>query len=102
MKSLWDKIGFKPSSFSLEISDGEQVDSLLQDAPIMDSESFPSNFTREEPSERDLKLSDGITIKNVPKDVEDKELFEFLFEMGVPDDHSMELIHVLGEGRRHM
>ena len=62
MKSLWDKIGFKPTSFSLKISDGEQVDSLLQDAPIMDS--VPSNFTRMEPSERDLKLSDGITIKN--------------------------------------
>ena len=65
----------------------------------MDSESFPSNFTREEPSERDLKLSDGITIKNIPKDVEDKELFEFLFEMGVPDDHSMELIHVNRGGK---
>ena len=100
MKSLWDKIGFKPSSFSLEVNDDENVDSLLQDAPIMDSGSFPSNFTREEPSERDLQLSDGITIKNIPKAVEDKELYDLLFEIGVPDDHSMELIHVNKGGKK--
>ena len=99
MKTLWDKIGFKPSSFSLEVNEDEQMDALVQDAPIMDAESFPSNFNREEPSERDFKLSDGITIKNIPKSVEDKELFEFLFEKGFPDDHSMELIHINRGGR---
>ena len=94
MRSLWEIVGFKPSSFSLEMNECESAESLIHDAPMLDSSSFPPKFVRKEPSERDIQLSDGITIKNIPKVVEDKDLYELLFDSGLPEDHSIEFIHV--------
>ena len=94
MRALWEKVGFRQSSFSLEKEESGLADSLVNDGPMLDSSSFPPSFIRKEPSERDMQLSDGITIKNIPKAVDDKDLYQFLIDNGVPDDHSLEHIHV--------
>ena len=55
---------------------------------------------RAEPSERDINLSDGLTVKNIPKHVEVKNIFEFLLQNGLPEDHSIDQIRV-NKGERN-
>ena len=84
MKSLWEEIGFEPVNFELDDSEVPENDShqaeldkgLHVDTPQLGKKPL------QEPSERDIMKFDGITIKNIPTSVEDKQLFEFLFQIG--------------------
>ena len=99
MKILWEKVGFIPSSFELNL-DEQSADNRIIDVPLFDATEFPKKQARAEPSERDINLSDGLTVKNIPKHVEVKNIFEFLLQNGLPEDHSIDQIRV-NKGERN-
>ena len=61
---------------------------------MLNLSSFSVGLISKEPSERDIQLGDGMTIKNIPKAIKDDDLYQLLFDSGVTYDHSMEHIHV--------
>ena len=91
MKKLWDVVGFTPSSFELDVADASENG---MDAPLLESASFPPSKQREAPTERDVEQYDGLTVKNIPSHLDDKQIFEFLFNYGLPDDHGIDLIRI--------
>ena len=93
MRALWDKVGFQPLSFELDKPD-ESNKELISDVPLLDAADFPQNFKRNEPNDRDIELSDGITVKNIPKSLELKDIYDFLFKSGLPEDHAMDQVRV--------
>ena len=99
MKVLWEKVGFTPSSFELNF-DEQSSENKDVDVPLLDAAQFPNKQARAEPSVRDLQLSDGLTVKNIPKHVEDKKIFEYLFQNGLPGDHGIDQIRV-NKGERN-
>ena len=69
MKNLWKLIGFTPTSFNLDETDKsiDDVEQSTKDAAILAKPAFNPAAKTEAPSERDIELSDGITIQNFPK-----------------------------------
>ena len=57
-------------------------------------QSFLKKFARNEPSKRDIELSDGITVRNIPNHLEIKSIFEFLLKNGLPEDHGIDQIRI--------
>ena len=96
MKRLWDTIGFVPTNFELEDEDRstDDVHQASLDLPNIREKHFSPKIKRPEPTTDEIERFDGITIKNIPKSIEDKDLFDFLFQSGVPDDHGIENIRV--------
>ena len=99
MESLWKNIGFKPANFTLDQDiSGQENDQVLIDVPILDENRFPTSLVRKEPCNEDFNKCDGITVKNIPKNVGEKTIWEFLVDNGLPLDHSIENIRInLGE-----
>ena len=98
MKSLWDKVGFKPVSFELDIE--EASENKTSDVELLDAVDFSAKFIRNEPTERDIEFSDGLTIKNISKSLELKEIYELLFTNGLPEDHGIDQIRI-NKGERN-
>ena len=92
MKALWTKVGFVPTTFELE-NDDKNEDDGQQDSVIIDSK-FPSNINRPEPTNRDIEFYNGITVKNIPNTVADKEIRTFLINHGVPHDHPNDMVRI--------
>ena len=100
MEALWKEIGFKPTNFILDTDnlDNETDQPQLVDVPIMTNSKFPATFSRQEPCEEDFKKCDGITVKNIPKNVEEKMIWELLVDNGLPLEHGIENIRInMGE-----
>ena len=93
MKTLWSKVGFVPTSFELNSGDEKIEDDGRENQLIRDT-NFPPNINRPEPTVRDIKLYDGIIVKNIPKTIETKDIMAFLFNYGVPHDHPSEKIRI--------
>ena len=96
MKKLWSLVGFTPVSFELD-DDERMEDDVKQaekDAPVKEVERFPSNIITQEPSERDIEKFDGITVRNIPSIVEDKDILEFLMNYGMPHDQGIENVRI--------
>ena len=95
MKKLWEEIGFVPSTFELDECDKteDDVEQALKDAPIASKISFPP-AKKQEPSVRDIEHYDGITVRNFPSRLVDKDIITFLVLYGLPVDHSQENIHI--------
>ena len=96
MKKLWSMINFVPTSFSLDDSDkcDDDAQQAQQDATTATITKFPPTVKAQEPSNRDIELSDGIWIKNFLKTLDDKELVTFLINHGLPLDHENEKIQI--------
>ena len=96
MKKLWAEVGFVPTNFELDEDDtsGEpdQQDTNTA-APVKVAASFPP-MERPEPTNRDIEHYNGITVKNFPPNLDEKQIRQFLLNYGVPHDHSMESIKV--------
>ena len=60
-------------------NDDQSNNDIISDAPLLDALDFPNRHVRNEPTDRDIKFSDGITVKNIPNEVELKSIYEFLF-----------------------
>ena len=96
MKKLWSIVGFTPVSFELD-DDEKMEDDIKQaekDAPVKEVERFPSNMLTQEPTERDVEKFDGVTIRNIPRTVEDKDILEFLMNHGMPHDQGIENVRI--------
>ena len=94
MKYLWEEISFVPIAFELE--EEEKIEDVhqqaMKDTTISDHR-FPPSMNRAEPSERDVELINGVTIKNFPKELEDKEIIEFLLNH-VPSEYDIKNIQI--------
>ena len=101
MKNLWQEIGFVPTSFELEESDKteDDLEQAEKDAPKVSQEKFPPRLQRQEPSIRDMEHSNGITIRNLPGILDDKEILTFLMNYGLPHDHDIQHIHINKGGK---
>ena len=99
MKELWKLIGFTPANFTLESDIGDQDSNrAIIDVPIMPVDKFPKTLVRKEPCNEDFDKCDGITVKNIPKNVEEKCIWEFLIDNGLPLEHGIENIRIaMGE-----
>ena len=100
MKILWSEIGFVPANFELEdnITSGEPVSEPENNAPFLAATSFPP-ISRPEPTCRDTEKFNGITIRNIPATLNDKEILQFLFNYGVPFGHNPDNIKVTKKPR---
>ena len=89
-------IGFTPVSFALDEEDiiDDDIQQAEKDAPILKNSKFPPKFKPQDPTKRDTEKFDGITIRNIPKTLDDKEIFEFLMNYGMPGDHGIENIRI--------
>ena len=96
MKQLWKEVGFVPTTFELEESD-KSVDDIEQaekDASVIDKTRLPPTVHREDPNDRDIENYDGITVRNIPKNTDDKDIHVFLVNNGLPIDHEKEHIKI--------
>ena len=89
MKKLWSEIGFTPTSFELDVDEKTEDDihQATKDAPVIAATSFPTNVQRQEVNERDVERSNGITIRNFPPHLQDKDILTFLINRGMPLNH---------------
>jgi hypothetical protein len=95
MRRLWIEIDFVPSSFALDSENVQDVtDNIINDAPVLNDKKFPSNFARQEPSENEIEKCDGITVKNIPLTVDEKGVWTFLINYGLPLDHGIENVRM--------
>ena len=46
------------------------------------------------PTDADILKFDGITVKNIPKNIEDGEIYDFLCDNGMPDDIALQQISI--------
>ena len=96
MKTLWSQVGFTPVALKLDEEDftEDDIQQAKKDVPVLEKERFPPTLENKEPSKRDIEKSDGITIRNIPRILEDKDIVEFLINYGLPLDHSIENLRI--------
>ena len=88
MRALWEELGFTPAHFELdedEVPDDDTHQAELDQVLNLSPQNPPSKV-QVQPSERDISKFDGISIKNIPKAIEDKDIYEFLVHLGLPSD----------------
>ena len=96
MKKLWAEVGFVPTNFELNEEDTSaepDQQNTATSAPVKIATNFPP-MVRPEPTSRDIEHYNGITVKNLPSTLDDKEIFKFLLNYGVPHDHELEQIRI--------
>ena len=101
MKKLWEEIGFAPTTFELDESDKteDDIQQAVKDAPIITETRFPPIIQKQQPNDRDIDNLDGITVKNFPSNLDDKEIHTFLLNYGMPLDHGIEHIKIVKGGK---
>ena len=101
MRSLWNEIDFISTTFingNENCNDEKEETQTIYDAPVLTEKSFPSFSVRNEPDSEDFDRCDGITVKNIPKTVGEKTIWEFMVENGLPLEHGLENIRIdMGE-----
>ena len=105
MKALWEEIGFAPATFELDDEDRteDDVDQAAKDAPKISKSSFPLPVKYQAPSPKDIEKFDGVTIRNLPKSLENEEIITFLANHGLPMDLKEEHIKInKGERNTHV
>ena len=85
MKALWAEIGFKPEDFKLDYDESEE--NLNADVEIKENGQFtPPHKSRPQEQIENDKFN-GVVIKNLPKDIPDREITLFLESKGLPIGH---------------
>ena len=96
MKQLWQEVGFVPVNFELD-DDDKSVDDIQQadrDVPVIETVKHAPTISRQEPNERDIEHFDGITLRNIPVNLTEKEIMTFLINYGMPADLSSEHVNI--------
>ena len=89
MKKLWAEIGFTPTTFELDADEKpeDDVQQATKDAPLIAATGYKPNVPRQEANVRDVERSNGITVRNFPPHLEDKDILTFLVNRGMPLNH---------------
>ena len=91
MRSLWQEIGYKPDSFSL---DRDTEEDNLDDIPLKNSTNFTPEFKRRPPpSSAEKERYSGISIRNFPKNSTKEEVIDFLKSNTVDIEEESVFIH---------
>ena len=84
MKELWEEIGFKPAEFTKE-NENEEND---EDIEIRETKGFtPPHKTRPQTEGFKERLS-GVSVRNLPVDIETEQAQTFLESYGLPMGHT--------------
>ena len=96
MKQLWQQVGFVPVTFELDDDDktNDDVQQAAKDVSVIETVKLPPAKVRQEPSKRDIGHYEGITVRNFPADLEEKEIITFLMNYGMPHDLSHEHVNI--------
>ena len=86
MTDLWAAIGFKPAEFSLETGEGGEVSEKTVEIKATDQFTPPHKSRSRESKDNDKFI--GVTLKNFPKDIPEREVKIFLEGQGIPITHS--------------
>ena len=102
MKELWKTVGFVPVTFELDDDDKteDDVEQATKDASVISNTRPPPTVQRPEHSIRDIEHFNGITVRNLPPDLDDKEILEFLMNYGMPITHAHDQINI-NKGERN-
>ena len=85
MKALWEEIGFKPADFTLENENDENEDTV----EIRENEGFtPAHKSRPKMTESCKKNLSGVSIKNLPPEIQAEQVQTFLETKGLPVEHT--------------
>ena len=77
MRTLWQEIGFQPSSFKLPGSDDEASEG---DKPIEENNTFARNLVKAAVTEEEEERYCGMTIANLNRDLDDEGILKFVKE----------------------
>ena len=96
MKKLWEEIGFVPTTFELDDEEKtvDDVEQAVKDALIIDKTSFTPTTMRQVPNARDVENFDGLIIRNLPLNLDEKDALPFLINHGLPDDYPANKIKI--------
>ena len=89
MKEVWSEVGFVPMTFELDEDDKteDDVQQAVIDAPVLTNIKLPTTLERPEPESRDIEHFNGISVKNFPLKLDEKEILTFLINYGLPTTH---------------
>lgn len=81
MKTLWQKVGFKPTNFELPPETVSDIgDKHEGDIAISDEKSFPRQINRPNMQNDDIKKIVGIQVRNFPPEMTEEQVVEFFKE----------------------
>ena len=86
MRDLWAAIGFKPAEFNLETSEGGEVSEKTVEIKATDQFTPPHRSRTMASQDKDNFI--GVTIKNLPKDIPEREVKILLEEQGLSTTQS--------------
>ena len=79
MRTLWQEIGFSPTTFQLPVETELRVDKSNEgDTTISENKSFRRQIERPELKEDDIKKIVGIQVRNLPPTLSDEEIVTFM------------------------
>ena len=89
MNEVWNEVGFVPVTFELDENDKteDDVQQAAKDAPVLSNMKLPTNLERPEPESRDIENFNGISVKNFPLKLDEKEILNFLINYVLPTTH---------------
>ena len=89
MKEVWREVGFVPMTFVLDEDDKteDDIQQAVKDAPVLSNIKLPATIERPEPESKDIEHLNGISVKNFPLKLEEKEILTFLINYGLPTTH---------------
>ena len=102
MKKLWNEIDFKPVNFELEDDDiADDIDHQAElDLPLHTPSPLANPTAHlESPNENDMAKFNGISIRNLPPQVLDEDIIDFLVHMGLSEDHDSNQVHINRGGK---
>ena len=85
-----------PVTFELDENDKteDDVQQAAEDAPVLSNMKLPTNLERPEPESRDIENFNGISVKNFPLKLDEKEILNFLINYGLPTTHDNTNINI--------
>ena len=102
MRKVWEEVGFAPTTFELDETDKtvDDVHQATKDGAVTSATSFPPTKQLQEPTNRDVEKYDGITVRNIPNSIDEKDIRTFLLNYGMPVDHGQEHVSI-NRGKRN-
>jgi hypothetical protein len=95
MRTIWQEIGFSPTSFQLPVETEIGVDKSNEgDTTISEDKSFRRQIERPELKDDDIKKIVGIQIRNLPPTLSDDEIVTFLVD-NVDKDVTLEKLSLV-------
>ena len=101
MREVWNEVGFVPVTFELDEDDKteDDIQQAARDAPVLNNSKLPTTIERPEPESRDIEQFNGVSVKNFPTKLDEKEILTFLINYGLPTTHDSVHININKEGK---